>query len=132
MKPHIKLDEEEIKNVKNFRQMISKPTLIKIIDEGLESVKRKNFRYDYVGKPSVCYVKPYYIFYEDTIIGKIDVNVRNDTITFYHNEKEYFFTWEEMKDNITFLSSMVIAYAIGFDDFENIIKGTNPPQPSSK
>jgi len=124
VKKHIELDAEEIKGVKEFKKMTGKMTLLKTVNMVLDYVKTKDYfpRYDYISKPSVCYIKPYYIFWGEDIIGKINVDVRNDIITFLHEEKEYSFTWKEMKDRLALLQAIIEDYATDYEGFETLME----------
>ncbi len=125
MKKHVELTVDEIEFVKRYLETSRKMTLIKVVNNALQHVKDRvgNIQeFDYCSRPSVCYVKPYYIFWGGDIAGKIDVNVREDIITFKHGEKNYSYSWKEMKDNISYLSSLIEGYATSYDWFEQMVQ----------
>ena len=124
MKKHIELKKEKVEEIKRFKQLTNRQTLFKVINDALEYVKTKtDYPYfDFVAKPPVVYVRPYYLFYGEEIVGQFNVEVRKQVITFLHGDKEYSFSWEDMKDNITGLSSIIIAYATSYEEFEKLLK----------
>ena len=122
MKKHIELTEQEVERIKTFKIMTKKPTLFKVITETLEYIKANNDCFDYVSMPSVCYSKPFYLFYGGELVGQLNMEVRKDIVTFLHKQKEYSFAWSEMQDNISGLSTIIEDYATSYDGFEKTMK----------
>ena len=128
MKKHIELEKKKVEQIKRFKQLTGKQTLSKVINDALDYVKTKTDYnlFDFVAKPPVVYVRQYYLFYGEEITGQFNVDVNKQTITFLHKDKKYFFRWEDMKDNITGLSSIIIAYATNYEDFEKLMNIYSP------
>lgn len=125
MRKHIELTADEAEFVKRHIKVTQKMTLIKVVNNTLQAVKDKignPNEYDYCSRPSVCHVKPYYILWGGNIAGKIEVNVRNDIITFKHGNKDYSYSWNEMKNNTSYLSSLIKSYATSYNLFEQMVK----------
>ena len=81
--------------------------------------------------PSVCYSKPFYLFYGGELVGQLNMEVRKDIVTFLHNQKEYSFAWSEMQDNISGLSTIIENYATNDDGFEKTMKLYSELPPSN-
>ena len=122
MKKHIELTGQEVERIKAFKAMTEKPNLFKVINETLEYIKANNDCFDYVSMPSVCYSKPFYLFFGGELVGQLNMEVRKDIVTFLHNQKEYSFAWSEMQDNISGLSTIITEYATSYDEFEKMMK----------
>ena len=75
MKKHIELTEQEIKRIKEFKVMTEKPKLFKVITETLEYIKANDDCFDYVSMPSVCYSKPFYLFYGGELVGQLNMEL---------------------------------------------------------
>ena len=123
-KKHVIKNEQETQEILNrMNRRNNSITLLgevrKILNEVIEAEKEIQY---YEG-PSIANNKTFYILRNNEIFGEfyIRFKMEENSINFIHNDTEFSYDWNSLKNDLPKLKDLLVAYITGFDEFENLI-----------
>ena len=123
-KKHVIKNEQETREILNrMNHRNNSTTLLGEVRKILNKATETEEVFQYYEGPSIANNKTFYIFRNNEIFGEFYIQFRTEenSINFIHNNAEFSYDWNSLKNDLPKLKELLIAYITGFDEFENLI-----------
>lgn len=123
-KKHVIKNEQETQEILNrMNRRNDSITLLGEVRKILNEVAETEEEFQYYEGPSIANNKTFYILRNNEIFGEFYIRFKTEenSINFIHNDAEFSYDWNSLKNDLPKLKGLLVEYITGFDEFENLI-----------